>query len=409
MSFYQDKHIRNYIAFLSVLVISTLIVGLFFAHNQINNAKTIYLVNNEALASSLLEQGVEEKTIVTALTNWNVTQQGQKLVSAAGISQETENNLLPFILQFQKTTISYMLITGICIASILFLGTFYFLGKRKTLYEQTERVLKDYIDGDYSGILPQNGEGSIFQIFALIEQLAKMLQAKNETEHATKEFLKNTISDISHQLKTPLAALTMYQEIIESEPDNIDTVKEFAKKIGISLKRMEQLIQSMLKITRLDTGNIVFEKSNHNIKEVLLQSVNDLTTRAKNENKHFVFEGDPGLSIFCDIDWTSEAIGNIIKNALDHTTVGGTIHISWERTPLIFRLSIMDNGTGIAPEDIHHIFKRFYRSKYSLDTQGVGLGLSLAKAIIEGQTGTIAVQSELNKGTTFTISLLTEL
>lgn len=409
MSFYRDKHIRNYIAFLSVLVISTLIVGLFFAHNQINNAKTIYLVNNEALASSLLEQGVEEKTIVTALTNWNVTQQGQKLVSAAGISQETENNLLPFILQFQKTTISYMLITGICIASILFLGTFYFLGKRKTLYEQTERVLKDYIDGDYSGILPQNGEGSIFQIFALIEQLAKMLQAKNETEHATKEFLKNTISDISHQLKTPLAALTMYQEIIESEPDNIDTVKEFAKKIGISLKRMEQLIQSMLKITRLDTGNIVFEKSNHNIKEVLLQSVNDLTTRAKNENKHFVFEGDPGLSIFCDIDWTSEAIGNIIKNALDHTTVGGTIHISWERTPLIFRLSIMDNGTGIAPEDIHHIFKRFYRSKYSLDTQGVGLGLSLAKAIIEGQTGTIAVQSELNKGTTFTISLLTEL
>ena len=409
MSFYRDKHIRNYIAFLSVLVISTLIVGLFFAHNQINNAKTIYLVNNEALASSLLEQGVDEKTIVTALTNWNVTQQGQKLVSAAGISQETENNLLPFILQFQKATISYMLITGICIASILFLGTFYFLGKRKTLYEQTERVLKDYIDGDYSGILPQNGEGSIFQIFALIEQLAKMLQAKNETEHATKEFLKNTISDISHQLKTPLAALTMYQEIIESEPDNIDTVKEFAKKIGISLKRMEQLIQSMLKITRLDTGNIVFEKSNHNIKEVLLQSVNDLTTRTKNENKHFVFEGDPGLSIFCDIDWTSEAIGNIIKNALDHTTVGGTIHISWERTPLIFRLSIMDNGTGIAPEDIHHIFKRFYRSKYSLDTQGVGLGLSLAKAIIEGQAGTIAVQSELNKGTTFTISFLTEL
>lgn len=409
MSFYRDKHIRNYIAFLSVLVISTLIVGLFFAHNQINNAKTIYLVNNEALASSLLEQGVDEKTIVTALTNWNVTQQGQKLVSAAGISQETENNLLPFILQFQKTTISYMLITGICIASILFLGTFYFLGKRKTLYEQTERVLKDYIDGDYSGILPQNGEGSIFQIFALIEQLAKMLQAKNETEHATKEFLKNTISDISHQLKTPLAALTMYQEIIESEPDNIDTVKEFAKKIGISLKRMEQLIQSMLKITRLDTGNIVFEKSNHNIKDVLLQSINDLTTRAKNENKHFVFEGDPCLSIFCDIDWTSEAIGNIIKNALDHTTVGGTIHVSWERTPLIFRLSIMDNGTGIAPEDIHHIFKRFYRSKYSLDTQGVGLGLSLAKAIIEGQAGTIAVQSELNKGTTFTISLLTEL
>lgn len=409
MSFYRDRHIRNYIVFLSALAILGLVIGLLFAHSQINNAKAIYLVNNEALASSLLEQGVDEKTIITALTNWNVSQQGEKLVSTAGISQETENNLLPFILQFQNTTICYVLIIGICIAAILFLGTFYFFWKRKTLYEQTEKVLKDYIDGDYSGILPQNGEGSIYQIFSLIEQLAKMLQSKNETEHATKEFLKSTISDISHQLKTPLAALTMYQEIIENEPDNIDTVKEFTKKIGTSLKRMEQLIQSMLKITRLDTGSISFEKSNHNIKEVITQSINDLAVRAKVENKHFICEGDPDLSIFCDIDWTSEAIGNIIKNALDHTKPGSTIHISWECTPLIFRLSIADNGTGIAPEDIHHIFKRFYRSKYSLDTQGVGLGLSLAKAIIEGQAGTIAVQSELNKGTTFTISLLTEL
>ena len=409
MSFYRDRHIRNYIVFLSTLAILGLVIGLLFAHSQINNAKAIYLVNNEALASSLLEQGVEEKTIITALTNWNVSQQGQKLVSTAGISQETENNLLPFVLQFQNTTIFYVLIIGICIAAILFLGTFYFFWKRKTLYEQTEKVLKDYIDGDYSGILPQNGEGSIYQIFSLTEQLAKMLQSKNETEHATKEFLKSTISDISHQLKTPLAALTMYQEIIENEPDNIDTVKEFSKKIGTSLKRMEQLIQSMLKITRLDTGSISFEKSNHNIKAVITRSINDLAVRAKVENKHFVCEGDPDLSIFCDIDWTSEAIGNIIKNALDHTKPGGTIHISWECTPLIFRLSIADDGTGIAPEDIHHIFKRFYRSKYSLDTQGVGLGLSLAKAIVEGQAGTIAVQSELNKGTTFTISLLTEL
>ena len=130
MSFYRDRHIRNYIVFLSTLAILGLVIGLLFAHSQINNAKAIYLVNNEALASSLLEQGVEEKTIITALTNWNVSQQGQKLVSTAGISQETENNLLPFVLQFQNTTIFYVLIIGICIAAILFLGTFYFFWKR---------------------------------------------------------------------------------------------------------------------------------------------------------------------------------------------------------------------------------------------------------------------------------------
>ena len=88
---------------------------------------------------------------------------------------------------------------------------------------------------------------------------------------------------------------------------------------------------------------------------------------------------------------------------------GGIIQIIWERTPAIFRIFISDNGNGIAPEDIHHIFKRFYRSKHSLDTQGVGLGLPLAKSIIEGQGGFISVQSEVNEGTTFTISFLTEL
>ncbi len=243
----------------------------------------------------------------------------------------------------------------------------------------------------------------------MIDQLATMLQAKNETEHRTKEFLKSTISDISHQLKTPLAALTMYQEIIQDEPDNADTVREFSHKIGIALKRMEQLIQSMLKITRLDSGGILFEKSGCYLSELISHSINELTTRAENEKKQIRIEGDSEQQLVCDLEWTSEAIGNIVKNALDHIMSGGVVQITWERTPIMLRIFISDNGSGIAPEDIHHIFKRFYRSKHSLDTQGVGLGLPLAKSIIEGQGGVISVQSEVNEGTTFTISFLTEL
>ena len=98
-----------------------------------------------------------------------------------------------------------------------------------------------------------------------------------------------------------------------------------------------------------------------------------------------------------------------MKNALVHTHTGGIVRITWERTLAMFRILISDNGTGIAPEDIHHIFKRFYRSKHSLDTQGIGLGLPLAKSIIEGQGGVISVQSEIGNGTTFTLSFLTEL
>ena len=141
----------------------------------------------------------------------------------------------------------------------------------------------------------------------------------------------------------------------------------------------------------------------------MAHSVNELTTRAENENKQIQIDGDRGQQLICDMEWTGEAIGNIVKNALDHTQAGGIVYITWDRTPAVFRIFISDNGNGIAPEDIHHIFKRFYRSKHSLDTQGIGLGLPLAKSIIEGQGGVISVQSEVGKGTRFTLSFLTEL
>ena len=330
------------------------------------------------------------------------------MLAAAGIGADVENNMLPFVNQFQQSTFYTMLGMEIFLLLILATGILLFFWKRNCLYQQATKVLTNYINGDYSCHLPQNHEGAIFQIFSSVEQLATMLQSKSETEHKTKEFLKDSISDISHQLKTPLAALAMYQEIIENEPENADTVKQFVAKMGTSLKRMEQLILSMLKITRLDTGNIVFEKKSCYVAELIAHSVNELTTRAKNENKEILVDGDREQLLVCDMEWTSEAIGNIVKNALDHTQSGGTVHITWEHTPAMLRIFISDNGNGIAPEDIHHIFKRFYRSKHSLDTQGIGLGLPLAKSIVEGQGGIISVQSEINTGTIFTISFLTE-
>ena len=269
-------------------------------------------------------------------------------------------------------------------------------------------IIDNYINNDYSCHLPQNSEGEIFRLFASIEQLATMLQSQNETEHKTKEFLKTTISDISHQLKTPLAALMMYQEIIETETENAETVKEFSQKIGAALKRMEQLILSMLKITRLDTGNILFVKQSCFIQELIENAINELTTRASHENKQIIMEGAPEQTIICDMDWTSEAIGNLVKNALDHTEAGGVIHITWKNTSTMSRILVSDNGSGIAPEDMHHIFKRFYRSKHSLNVSGIGLGLPLAKSIIEGQGGFISVQSVLHEGTTFSVSFLTK-
>lgn len=409
MNLCRDKQIKGFLLFL--ISFALLLVGTetVLAIYQVNDVEVLWLSHDEAVVSSLLEQGVSKEAIVTALTNTEISEDGRSLLAATGLGKQTGINIRPFLNQFQQSTFCITLCAVMFLLLVLSIGMFVFFWKRKRFYQQADKVLTNYINGDYSCHLPQNYEGAIFQIFSSIEQLATMLQSKNETEHKAKEFLKDTISDISHQLKTPLAALTMYQEIIESEPENAETVKQFAAKMGISLKRMEQLILSMLKITRLDTGNIVFEKKSCRVSELITHSVNELTTRAKNENKQIQIDGDGEQQLICDMEWTGEAIGNIVKNALDHTQAGGIVRITWDRAPAMFQIFISDNGSGIAPEDIHHIFKRFYRSKQSLDTQGIGLGLPLAKSIIEGQDGVISVQSEIGNGTMFTLSFLTEL
>lgn len=406
MSLFQDKQIRKYWIFMICYAIFVMSVGSLFILIECNTIKKIYVTHDEKVVSSLLEQNVPKVVIENAMTCSETSKDGQHFLNRLG---RGENSSSSFLLEFEKQT---FVIFGI-VASILiltyFISSFIFFWSRKKLYYKAEKIIDNYINGDFSEHLPQNSEGDIYRFFSSVERLSTMLQSKNNAEHKVKEFLKSTISNISHQLKTPLAALNIYQGIISEEPENEEVVRRFSEKIGISLNHMEQLIGAMLKITRLDIGNIAFEKKEYYISELISHSVSQLTERAICEKKQIRILGNIKQVINCDLEWTSEAIGNIIKNALDHTKQGDIIRLSWECTPVIFRIFISDNGNGIAQEDIHHIFKRFYRSKHSLNVQGVGLGLPLAKSIIEGQGGLISVQSEVTKGTTFTISFLTEL
>lgn len=408
MSIFRDRQIRRYGFFLLFFAFLLVCFNLLWSASQVNHARVIYTAQNEAIASSLLSQGISKETAASILLSQTVTEEGKELLTALGISRQAEAYEIPGLAQFQKSALMGASVVSAGLIFLLFIGTAFFFWQRKGLYQQANQVMENYINGNFTRHLPQNQEGAIFQLFSTVEQLATILQSKNDTEHNAREFLKNTISDISHQLKTPLAALAMYQEIIQNEPDNPESVREFSAKADSALSRMEQLIQSMLKITRLDAGNIVFEKKLHSAAELAAQAINDLTTRAQNERKQIQVDGNPREQILCDLEWTAQAIGNLVKNALDHTGPGGIIHIAWERSPAMFRITVSDNGNGIAPEDIHHIFKRFYRSKHALETPGIGLGLPLAKSIIEGQGGSISVQSEPGHGTVFTLSFLTE-
>lgn len=165
---------------------------------------------------------------------------------------------------------------------------------------------------------------------------------------------------------------------------------------------MNRLIRMLLRVTRLDAGSVHFRKQKIYAADLVREACADLMKRAERESKRISFCGEPDTEIWCDREWTAEAVGNLVKNGLDHTQNGGHVTVSWEKSPAMVRIIVEDNGSGIRQEDIHHIFKRFYRSSLSSDTQGVGLGLPLARSIVEGQGGLISVESAPGQGASFT-------
>ncbi len=358
-----DKQIRYFCCFLIFFLLILFGSGAWLFSLQTDSAKEMLYTRENTMISVLLEQGVSEDVIAAAVANTESDERGTDYLSKIGRTGNTAANTLPEFTEFRKEAGRHIVSAAAWLSVFLIGGVFVFLWKRDRLYQRAEGIVQQYIAGDFSCHLPQTSEGAVYQMFSSMDQLATILQARGETQQKEKEFLKNTISDISHQLKTPLAALTMYQEIIAGEPENRDTVKEFSAKMGVSLKRIKQLIEAMLKITRLDAGGIVFDIQKNPVYEVVSHGINELKVRAKRENKKIILEGDRDQTVPCDLEWTGEAIGNIVKNALDHTDSGGIVHIMWAQSPAMVRIQIKDNGSGILPEDIHHIFKRFYRSK----------------------------------------------
>ena len=288
----------------------------------------------------------------------------------------------------------------------IFAVLFRYFKEQNKIIEDAEMQISEYISGNQNARIECDSEGELYKLFHKVNSLASILNAHAENELKSKEFLKNTISDISHQLKTPLAALNIYNGILQSEADFSPEMKEFTELTEQELDRMEALVQNLLKITKLDAGTIVIDKTLRNVSEMMKRVQKHFSFRAEQEEKKITLKGDSRITLLCDCDWLIQAIDNIVKNALDHTGSGGHIQIEWKQFASVVQIIIKDNGSGIHPEDLHHIFKRFYRSRFSKDTQGIGLGLPLAKAVIEAHNGSLEVDSELGRGTAFVINFI---
>lgn len=300
-------------------------------------------------------------------------------------------------------SLSLLLLSLAATGAILFFCIRYFKKQDSILENANDRITR-FLSGQRDERIDCNEEGELFCFFQSVNTLSAVLNAQTEREKQTNEFLKSMVSDISHQLKTPLSSLSIYNELI-ADADDPEDIRRFSAASAAELARIETLIKNLLTLTRIDAGTIVFEKHSENIAEIMEDLKQRFSCRAELEKKEIRLSGEDEF-FFCDAEWLTESFGNLIKNALDHTSAGGIISVEWTKNGNILNVTFRDNGSGIHPEDIAHIFKRFYRSRFSKDTQGIGLGLPLAKTIIEAHDGMIEVSSELGRGTAFSVNFL---
>ncbi|MHB8065375.1 MAG: sensor histidine kinase [Ruminiclostridium sp.] len=263
------------------------------------------------------------------------------------------------------------------------------------------------IEGQYRPCDGDKEEGDIgfltYQFNTMTERLGENVQALNNE----KLFLKKLITDISHQLKTPLASLIMFNDILENDKNISDEDKNtFILESKNQLDRMEWLIKNMLKMARLEAGVVDFEKKEALVADTLQRSINALKLTASEKEIAIKIAGDNSIKVKHDLSWTTEAFSNIIKNCIEHSEKGSEINISLEENSVFVQVVISDNGAGIPKEELPKIFDRFYKGPYSASPTNIGIGLYITKTIIEGQDGSVYVFSQVGQGTKFIVRLM---
>ncbi len=284
-------------------------------------------------------------------------------------------------------------------------------GGYSKIYRKARRIAEaaeKAVDGDFSVVLPAGEEGDFEILGHRFNQMANRLKLNLEQLMAEKVFLKNTISDISHQLKTPLSTLVVYNDLM-SENEMMDPAqrREFLALGRLQLQRLEWLIQSLLKMARLEAGSIQFRKEPVPLRGVVDEAVSALSAMAADAGVAVaVRELHPDASMIGDGPWLAEAVINILKNAIEHSRAGSSVTIELDQTALTASLAVRDRGEGIDAQDIPHVFERFYRSTSTVKPNSVGIGLAMAKAIVEGQGGSLTVKSRRGEGSLFEMMFL---
>lgn len=274
--------------------------------------------------------------------------------------------------------------------------------ENKTIREITEYI-KKINEKKYELKIEENTENELSKLKNELYKITVMLKEEAEESMDAKKTLKVAIEDISHQLKTPLTSMSiMLDNIIENPDMESDTRNLFIHEINRQIKWINWLILSLLKLAKLDSNTIEFEKNNINVQNLINNAVKNLEIPIDIKEQKIIISGDKNTSFVGDYNWENEAITNVLKNCIEHTEKNKNIYVNFEENNFYTKIEIIDEGKGIDKEDLKHIFKRFYKGKNSSENS-VGIGLALAKTIIEKDKGQIVCTSEVDKGTKFEI------
>lgn len=229
-----------------------------------------------------------------------------------------------------------------------------------------------------------------------------MLKEAAENSNKEKLELKESLSDISHQLKTPLTSILIILDNLIDDPEmDKNTREDFIKDIKREINSINFLVQSILKLSKLDTNTINFIEEEIELKKLINQAIKNVSMLSDLRNVNVKLKIKSNPIIKCDFKWQVEAISNILKNCIEHSNNDSDVIVTIEDNKIYSKITIKDSGGGIDKEDLPHIFERFYKGK-NATPDSIGIGLSLAKTIIEKDNGTINVESD-NNGTEFTI------
>lgn len=383
----------------------------FFYFNLVFGSMNIQLIQkNIATAGILLQKHPEMKDdIITAFTTEAGPEELRTGFAAAreyGYTEKLPIAMMPVLGRFSGYVL--VVITAIPVICFALAALLYYLSQRKFYMKIREAAFaaERIVEGDFNIKLDEQTEGDFSKLGHSFNQMAKRLELTLEQLVNEKIFLKNIISDISHQLKTPLSSIKVFNEILTSgktvnEPDK----ERFLVKSGEQIERMEWLIQNLLLMARLEAGAIEFTDEDKPLKATVENVLDALKDKweAKGQKVRLICQTS-GIKLPHDEKWLGEALGNIIKNSIEHTGEGGSIDVEISSTPVVTTVMISDNGEGISSEDLPHIFKRFYKGRNKSHGSGTGIGLALSKAIIENEGGIIGVRSLAGKGSTFTIT-----